>query len=79
MATLSEMKRDFDRGLYKNFSIDRIMGELTITCEGTFGHETLVDQRTKQPRTFKSYDTAIRAAEQIGFQFTQITSGGNFK
>lgn len=67
---LGQAKRDFDCGYLTKFRLERAvlgegwqiwLGEGNASC-------WLSDSRTKQPRTFKSLDSAVSALEQIGFK-----------
>ena len=61
VITMRDAKRDFSLGYLTRFAIGRSIQNLG---EWTF----LSDARTKQTRTFKSLDTAVKALEEIGFE-----------
>lgn len=70
MNTLGQAKRDFDLGYLTKYRIERSpMGEGWMVHLGE-GNAAgwLVDARTKEPRVFKSLDSAVSTLEQIGFR-----------
>lgn len=81
MATTSEARRDFQHGLIRGFTIERvpmetraIMVTLLYTGRATKDREPLGDTRSKKARMFKTYDAAVSALEQIGFNVAVIGS-----
>lgn len=76
MATMAEAKRDFDNGVLRCYRIVLTMGVKTVELEyltrAGIGTDTLDDARTKKTRQFKTWDAAVSALEQIGFQVNAL-------
>jgi hypothetical protein len=74
MATLIQAKRDFDLGVLKSFAIHRnqYLNGWSLTMDYNGVAVYIVDARGKLPRLFKSLDSAVHAAEHIGFKVTSL-------
>lgn len=75
--TMAEAKRDLSVGYLSEFSVQKQQSSSgwTIWLKGAAGIDgTLVNQRDKSPRVFKTLDAAISALNDIGFD-VQETSG----
>ena len=70
MATMAEAKRDFGFGRIKGAKIFDQMGYLVVDLQYSVdkGEGFLTDARSRSPRQFKSYDTAVKALRDIGFK-----------
>lgn len=71
MATMAEAKRDFQGAYLRTFYVlaDLEPGCWNLDLEDINGRRGfLVDARTRQPRSFKTADAAITAANEIGFE-----------
>lgn len=67
--TMEQAKRDFQLGYLASFQIHRQpldAGWSVVLSDGS-NSGPLVDARTRQPRAFKSLDSAVSALEQVGF------------
>lgn len=82
--TMAQAKRDFERGFLQGWELwetGSMMGQpasWTVKIESKLGMDGigyLVDARTKNPRMFKTADSAISAIRQIGFRAQRIISG----
>jgi hypothetical protein len=78
MNTLAQAKRDFEIGYLTNYELRRwpILGKGWFIWLGK-GNAAgwLVDARTKQPRDFKTVDSAVNTLEAIGFKVEQLYQG----
>lgn len=78
MPTMAEAKRDFRMGLIKAAEIQAhdFMGDQFLTVALKYSppveNPVLTDARTKQPRRFKSYDTAVNALREVGFSVSGL-------
>ena len=72
--TMAEAKRDFHMGYMKGFTLEReAMGQgWYLSLKHAKGTGPLIDAREKQPRTFRTSDAAIAAAEQVGFRVVAL-------
>ena len=71
VITMRDAKRDFSLGYLTRFAIGRSiqnLGEWNILLGHYEKSAFLSDARTKQTRTFKSLDTAVKALEEIGVE-----------
>lgn len=73
--TMAQAKRDFQIGYLSAARLKRYpmqgAGWFVWLGEG-MAAGWLTDARTKQPREFKSADSAISALEQIGFEVNEL-------
>ena len=70
MATMAEAKRAFQAAYLKGFYIlpDLVPGSWNLDIEDINNRRGfLVDARNREPRSFKTFDAAIAAAKEIGF------------
>ena len=70
MNTMAQAKRDFQIGYLSRYHLKRAPmggGWLLHLGEGNAAG-WLVDARSKEPRVFKTLDSAVSALETIGFQ-----------
>ena len=70
MNTMAQAKRDFQIGYLTKYHMERApmaAGWMLYLGEGNAAG-WLVDARTKEPRTFKTLDSAVSALESIGFK-----------
>lgn len=70
--TMAQAKRDFQAGYIKGCNIDFIAGVWVIFIRANAGTGFLVDARTKENRTFKSLDSAMRSLSDIGFRVVSL-------
>ena len=74
--TMADAKKDFHRGLLSGFAFERNLGQIHVVFEvaagGTTLYAQLVDARTRKVRFFKSWDSAVRAVEEVGFQVSTL-------
>ena len=76
MNTMAQAKRDFQMGYLTVFSFERAMltdGWLLVLGAG-MSKGPLLDARTKQPRVFKTLDSVLSSAEQIGFEINFLSN-----
>ncbi len=83
--TVSEAKRDFERGFLKGFSVFRLFDQGSdgwhqpvwfVEFDSTAGKQRLVDTRTRKVRHFKSFDGLISTMESIGFKVSSVSYVG---
>lgn len=77
MATMTilEAKRDRANGYLRTYQVQRYpqQGAGWFIWLGAGNHAGwLVESRDREPRQFKSLDTAVNALEQIGFQVNTL-------
>lgn len=76
--TMAQAKRDFEIGYLTEFELRRWplagLGWFVWLGKGNAAG-WLVDARTKEPREFKSLDSAVSALESIGFRIEQLNRG----
>lgn len=69
MNTLDQAKRDFKIGYLNTWRIQRApLGGFMLDLGEGLARGWLVDARTKEPRVFKSLDSAVSTLETIGFE-----------
>lgn len=70
LNTMAQAKRDFEIGYLTKYSLEREpMGNgWRVHLGEGMAQGYLSDARTKQPRVFKSLDSAVNALEDIGFK-----------
>lgn len=74
MNTMAQAKRDFQIGYLTKYHIERVpmaSGWMLYLGEGNAAG-WLVDARTKEPRIFKTLDSAVSALESIGFEVNRL-------
>jgi len=74
--SVAEAKRDFKRGFLKSFTLTRSAmepGWWVLLNDINGGQPMLTDAKTKNPRLFKSLDSAINTARDIGFKAENFT------
>jgi hypothetical protein len=72
--TLGQAKRDHELGYIATYAIERAAmsrGWVVVLGSGN-ARGWLCDARTKEPREFKSLDSAVSSLEQIGFQVDML-------
>jgi hypothetical protein len=76
MSTIAKAKDHFKHDLLKGFRIQRVLDGIYLELEyrAHASTITLVDAVKKQPREFKTFDAAVRAAEEIGFDVSALFS-----
>ena len=72
---MAQAKRDFSIGYLTECKLVRVpmSPEWSIQLGQGVSRGFLVDARTKEPRHFKSLDSAISTLEQIGFEVNELT------
>jgi hypothetical protein len=78
MTTLAKAKDHFRHDLLKGFEIHRVSNLLVLflNYRDQASGVALVDARSKTTRSFKTFDAAVRAAEEIGFEVNVLFSKG---
>lgn len=73
--TLANAKRDFSIGYLTRFRIEKSpMADSWMLWLGDGnGAGWLIEARTKEPRVFKTLDSAVNTLESIGFQVLQLS------
>lgn len=77
--TMAEAKRYFEMGMLKGYTLQEMLGlgvevQFEVETREQRLHGVLADARTKKARAFKSWDGAVSALRQVGFQ-VQLVSG----
>lgn len=69
--TIEQAKRDFSMGYLSGYSLHRFQLEnsywLVYLIDDHKAEGPLVDARNREPRRFKTLDSAVNAIEQCGF------------
>lgn len=74
--TMAIAKHDFKIGYLTSYEIVRPFFDNAHWCVslGTgLQQGMLCDARTKEPRQFKTLDSAVKAVEEIGFEVTRLS------
>jgi hypothetical protein len=74
--TMEQARRDFAAGRLKEAALIRVpmsKTEWTLRLAGAKGDAgMLLEVQTLQPKIFTKLDLAVKALEEIGFDFTQL-------
>jgi hypothetical protein len=74
--TMEQARRDFAAGRLKDATLIRVpmsRSEWTLRLAGSKGDAgMLLEVQTLQPKIFTKLDLAVKALEDIGFQFDQL-------
>lgn len=75
--TLSQARRDFGIGFLTGFvlQVSEDRSSWRVALLGGTARGYLVDARSKEVRSFKSLDAAVRAIQEIGFGVESLVVG----